>query len=104
MVNTVTIACARTVFGMNMWSMKGKVIAARLEIIHKTSTRNINGGDMMPLATIELNGKKYEFALNEKKFSTGSTGYHGHGKIEVSEDEKYQVNLMLVRIGSKNKK
>jgi len=54
-------------------------------------------------ATIELDNATQEFILNEKTFRTGSTGFHGFGKIKISEDEKYQVNIMVIRIGSKPK-
>jgi len=58
----------------------------------------------MPLVTINFEGKDYQFVMNPKNFSTGSTGFHGQGKLVVSETEKYQINLMAVLIGSKGKK
>ena len=43
----------------------------------------------MPLVTINFEGKDYQFVMNPKNFSTGSTGFHGQGKLVVSEEEKY---------------
>ena len=54
------------------------------------------------LANIQLKGTKQPFILNEKVFSTGSKGFHGHGKMQVG-DKNYQVNIQLVEIGSKPK-
>ena len=52
---------------------------------------------------IFLNGKELsEVELQPKEFSTGSKGFHKSTKVEV-EGERYQLNLMLVKIGSKNK-
>lgn len=36
----------------------------------------------------------------EKTFSTGSKGYHGVGKVFLN-GKKYQVNTMLIEVGSK---
>ncbi len=55
------------------------------------------------IVTIDLNGQKYDFVISEKKFSTGSIGFHGNGKILISENERYTVNIILVKIGSKPK-
>jgi hypothetical protein len=38
--------------------------------------------------------------MNDKTFSTGSTGYHGVGKI-VLNGAVYQCNLMVIKVGSK---
>ena len=43
-----------------------------------------------------------EVDLQPKEFSTGSKGYHKSSKIEI-EGERYQLNFMLVKIGSKTK-
>lgn len=57
----------------------------------------------MITAKICLNGKELsEVELQPKEFSTGSKGYHKSSKIEI-EAERYQLNFMLVKIGSKNK-
>jgi hypothetical protein len=53
--------------------------------------------------TIRFGGKDYNFFLNPKTFSTGSKGFYGYGRIQVSQDEKYTVNIMLVKVGSKLK-
>ena len=42
------------------------------------------------------------FILNPKSFSTGSRGFHGKGKAEFN-GKRYQVNLLVVEIGSKPK-
>ena len=41
-----------------------------------------------------------EFELKEKRFKTGSRGFHGFGKAYFN-DKKYQVNILVVKIGSK---
>jgi len=46
------------------------------------------------LATVEL---------KPKKFSTGSSGEHGNFKVE-NNGRRYQVNVLAVEIGSKQKK
>jgi hypothetical protein len=57
----------------------------------------------MITAKILLNGKELsEVELQAKEFSTGSKGYHKSTKVEI-EGERYQLNFMLVKIGSKNK-
>lgn len=42
------------------------------------------------------------FDLAPKTFKTGSRGYHGQGKLSVN-GSRYQVNLLLVEIGSGKK-
>jgi len=37
---------------------------------------------------------------SEKVFKTGSRGFYGMGKIQIS-DKRYQVQVQLVEIGSK---
>jgi hypothetical protein len=54
------------------------------------------------MVTIELNGEKMNFLLGVKDFKTGSRGYHAQGKM-VSGGKKYQVNILVVEIGSKPK-
>jgi len=57
----------------------------------------------MNKATIEINEVKQEFILNQKQFKTGSTGFHAFGKLNISEKERYQINILCTLIGSKNK-
>jgi len=57
----------------------------------------------MDTASITIKESKADFILNAKKFSTGSTGYHAQGKLEISPTERYQVNILCVKIGSKPK-
>ena len=44
--------------------------------------------------------------LASKDFSTGSTGYFASGKVALGDDAEkgYQVQVQMVRIGSKQKK
>jgi hypothetical protein len=59
-------------------------------------------GEQVNLATIQLNGSKQSFILNEKNFKTGSKGFHAFGKMQIGE-KNYQVNIQCVEIGSKPK-
>jgi len=54
------------------------------------------------MATIELNSEKMNFLLGKKDFKTGSRGYHAQGKM-MSGGKNYQVNILVVEIGSKPK-
>ncbi|MCL1966076.1 MAG: hypothetical protein FWF66_07450 [Candidatus Bathyarchaeota archaeon] len=54
------------------------------------------------MATIQLNGEKMNFLLSKKDFKTGSRGYHAQGKM-MSGGKNYQVNILVVEIGSKPK-
>ena len=54
------------------------------------------------IATIQLEGAKQDFVLGKKDFKTGSCGYHGQGKM-MAGGKKYQVSILCVEIGSKNK-
>ncbi|MCL1977541.1 MAG: hypothetical protein FWG55_05525 [Candidatus Bathyarchaeota archaeon] len=54
------------------------------------------------MATIELNGERMNFLLGKKDFKTGSRGYHAQGKM-MSGGKNYQVNILVVEIGSKPK-
>jgi hypothetical protein len=54
------------------------------------------------LATVQINGSKQSFILNEKTFSTGSKGYNGSGKM-MAGGKNYQVSINCVEIGSKPK-
>jgi hypothetical protein len=52
---------------------------------------------------IKENGKVVgELSAAEKLFKTGSRGFFGMGKIQISE-KRYQVQVQLVEIGSKPK-
>jgi len=46
---------------------------------------------------------KQVISLEPKTFKTGSRGYHGNGKVNLN-GGRYQVNFMLIEIGSKRKK
>lgn len=41
------------------------------------------------------------FSVPEKSFKTGSRGYYANGKMEIG-GKRYQVQIQLVEIGSKN--
>jgi len=52
-------------------------------------------------AIIKSEESEWRFPLNKKTFKTGSRGFHGFGKIQISDGTKYQVNILVVEIGSK---
>ncbi len=54
------------------------------------------------VATIQLLGEKQGFVLSKKDFKTGSRGYHAQGKM-MAGGKNYQVNILVVEIGSKPK-
>ena len=57
----------------------------------------------MITAKIFSDGKEIaDVALESKVFSTGSKGFHRSSKVEI-DGERYQLNFMLVKIGSKTK-
>ncbi len=43
-----------------------------------------------------------KFVVNPKEFKTGSRGYYANGKAEI-DGKRYQIQIQLVEIGSKNK-
>ena len=51
----------------------------------------------------ELNETLATIELKPKKFSTGSSGEYGNFKVE-NNSRRYQVNVIAVEIGSKNRK
>lgn len=57
----------------------------------------------MGQAQIQIEGAVTTVQMNPKEFKTGSKGYHGFGKLEVSNGKKYQLNVMAIEIGSKKK-
>jgi hypothetical protein len=59
---------------------------------------------MGDLAKIIIKGTEEEILLKPREFKTGSTGFFGHGKLRISDEEKYQISVTVVLIGSKNKK
>lgn len=56
------------------------------------------------VAEIQIKGKKTSVTIPLKKFSTGSVGFFSSSKIETGENERYQVQIQAVLIGSKPKK
>lgn len=59
------------------------------------------------MATIKLKGIEQPFILTERgednRFNTGSMGFHAQGKMTTTDGKRYQVNILLVEIGSKKK-
>ena len=54
----------------------------------------------------DANGQKRilrEIPLPFKKFSSGSDGFYGSDKIPLDNGERYQVSVIMTRIGSKPK-
>jgi hypothetical protein len=54
----------------------------------------------------DANGEKRilrEIPLPFKKFSSGSDGFYGSDKIPLDNGERYQVSVIMTRIGSKPK-
>lgn len=58
----------------------------------------------MAQVTIQIEGTINTIPLVPKEFKTGSIGYHGIGKINSPSGKRYQVNVIVVEIGSKPKK
>ena len=54
------------------------------------------------IATIKIGEVEEKFLLKPKEFRTGSKGFHVNGKMHVG-DQRYQVNILVVLIGSKSK-
>jgi hypothetical protein len=54
------------------------------------------------VATIQLMNEKQSFMLSKKDFKTGSRGFHAQGKM-MAGGKNYQVNILVVEIGSKPK-
>ena len=44
------------------------------------------------------------FELKAKTFRTGSVGYHAFGKMETPGGKRYQINIIVVEIGSKERR
>ena len=61
----------------------------------------ISGDDKNEVTDME--GEPASFVLKEKEFKTGSTGFHAFGKVLI-DGEKYQANILLVKVGSKMEK
>ncbi len=65
--------------------------------------------DIKPTITVKfiLDGNEVgTILLTAKDFKTGSTGFFGQGKIAIGDDAEkgYQVQVQMVRIGSKEAK
>lgn len=44
-----------------------------------------------------------EFELKAKTFKTGSTGFHGNGRL-IRDNKLFMVNILVIEAGSKKKK
>ena len=65
--------------------------------------------DIKPTITVKffLDGSEVgAILLNAKDFKTGSTGFFGQGKIAIGDEAEkgYQVQVQMVKIGSKETK
>lgn len=56
------------------------------------------------IGTIDLGGQITTVPMKFKEFSTGSDGFHGQCKVEDAEGNRYQTQIQMVRIGSKEAK
>ena len=55
-------------------------------------------------AEVKIKEKTMTIILNDKTFSTGSTGFFGMGKLEMDDGKtRYQIQVTAVLIGSKPK-
>lgn len=53
-------------------------------------------------AQLSVDGSSISPTLAPRRFSTGSAGYSWQGKVEGQDGRRYQANVTLVVIGSKN--
>ena len=53
--------------------------------------------------TINLNGTEHKIPLDAREFTTGSLEFHANPKISYDKSNRFQTNLMLILIGSKNR-
>ncbi len=65
--------------------------------------------DIKPTITVKffIDGEEAgAILLTAKDFKTGSSGFFGQGKIAIGDDAEkgYQVQVQMVKIGSKEKK
>ena len=74
----------------------------RCDIFRDNKLGEIEMGDNVDMASIQLSGEKMNFLLGKKDFKTGSRGYHAQGKM-MAGGKNYQVNILVVEIGSKPK-
>jgi ABC-type methionine transport system permease subunit len=58
----------------------------------------------MNIAEVKIKDKSTTITLNDKTFSTGSTGFFGMGKLDMDDGKtRYQIQVTVVLIGSKPK-
>ena len=58
----------------------------------------------MNTAEVKIKDKAMTITLNDKIFSTGSTGFFGMGKLDMDDGKtRYQIQVTAVLIGSKPK-
>jgi hypothetical protein len=65
--------------------------------------------DIQPTITVKflIDGNEVgAILLTAKDFKTGSTGFFGQGKVSLGDDAEkgYQVQVQMVKIGSKEKR
>jgi hypothetical protein len=51
--------------------------------------------------TVKVPGGEGTFSANPKEFSTGSKGFYGASKVQGKGEDRYQVSVSIVLIGSK---
>lgn len=58
----------------------------------------------MNVAEVKIKDKSMTIPLNDKTFSTGSTGFFGMAKLDMDDGKtRYQIQVTVVLIGSKPK-
>jgi len=64
----------------------------------------IHGGVMFVIAELKKNSGELlsVLTLPPKDFKTGSKGFYANAKVDI-DGKRYQVQIQLVEIGSKNK-
>ncbi|MHA1215656.1 MAG: hypothetical protein ACTSPG_10175 [Candidatus Hodarchaeales archaeon] len=55
-------------------------------------------------AKIKIGEEEQTFLLRPKTFRTGSRGFHGFGKMNSKDGKRYQINVLVIEIGSKGAK
>jgi len=63
------------------------------------------GAAMTVIAAIHVNGQPIgQLLAAPREFKTGSRGFYGQGKMVLPDGKRYQVQVQLVEIGSKEAK
>ncbi len=54
--------------------------------------------------TVDVAGGTGTIVAEPKQFRTGSRGFYGQGKTKAPDGRRYQITVIFVEIGTKNKK